>query len=66
MAPQTQPKVKLGVVGCGVVATAYYLPYIMRMANAELTAVCDLVKARTDAHVCGSLAQKQRIRIMTQ
>ncbi|MCB0187203.1 MAG: Gfo/Idh/MocA family oxidoreductase, partial [Caldilineaceae bacterium] len=51
MAPQTQPKVKLGVVGCGVVATAYYLPYIMRMANAELTAVCDLVKARTDACV---------------
>lgn len=42
-------KVKVGVVGCGVVATAYYLPYLMKMANAELTAVCDLVKARTDA-----------------
>lgn len=49
MPSHTQPKVKLGVVGCGVVATAYYLPYIMRMENAELVAVCDLVKARTDA-----------------
>lgn len=44
-------KVKLGVVGCGVVATAYYLPHIMRMADAELTAVCDRVKTRTDACV---------------
>lgn len=45
----TQQKVRVGVVGCGVVATAYYLPYLMRMQTAEITAVCDLVPARTEA-----------------
>lgn len=44
-------KVRIGVVGCGVVATAYYLPYLMRMDTAQLTAVCDLVPARTAACV---------------
>lgn len=39
-------KVKIGVVGCGVVATAYYLPYLMRMDTVELTAVCDRVAGR--------------------
>ncbi len=47
----TAQKVKIGVVGCGVVATAYYLPYLMRMENAELVAVCDRFKTRTDACV---------------
>ena len=42
-------KVKIGVVGCGVVATAYYLPYLMRDPNAELVAVCDLFEERTQA-----------------
>ena len=41
--------IKLGVVGCGVVATAYYLPYIMQMNNAELVAVCDIYEERTAA-----------------
>jgi predicted dehydrogenase len=45
----TQRKVKIGVAGCGVVATAYYLPYIMHMDDAELIAVCDLNPARTAA-----------------
>jgi predicted dehydrogenase len=40
-------EIKVGVVGCGVVATAYYLPYLMR--HAELVAVCDLDPARTAA-----------------
>ena len=49
---QTQsPKVKIGVVGCGVVATAYYLPYMMRMQDAEISAVCDLYATRTEACV---------------
>jgi predicted dehydrogenase len=43
----SQRKVKIGVAGCGVVATAYYLPYIMRMDAAELVAVCDLNPTRT-------------------
>jgi predicted dehydrogenase len=42
-------KVKVGVVGCGVVATAYYLPYLMKMDSAEITAVCDLYETRTQA-----------------
>ena len=45
----TKDKVKVGIVGCGVVATAYYLPYLMRMDTVELTAVCDLYKTRTEA-----------------
>ncbi|MBC7234632.1 MAG: Gfo/Idh/MocA family oxidoreductase [Chloroflexi bacterium] len=42
-----QRKVRVGVVGCGVVATAYYLPYLMR--HADLVAVCDLYPERTAA-----------------
>jgi predicted dehydrogenase len=38
-------KVKVGVVGCGVVATAYYLPWLA--GNTELVAVCDLSEQRT-------------------
>ncbi len=44
-------KVKIGVVGCGVVAAAYYLPYLMTLENAEITAVCDLHPVRTEACV---------------
>ena len=40
-------KIKIGVVGCGVVATAYYLPYLMQ--HAELVAVCDANERRTAA-----------------
>lgn len=42
-------RVKVGVVGCGVVATAYYLPYLMRMDNVDIVAVCDLYETRTAA-----------------
>src|SRR5262245_20628241 len=42
-------KVNVGVVGCGVVATAYYLPYLMRMDTVELVAVCDRFATRTQA-----------------
>jgi predicted dehydrogenase len=44
-------KVKIGVVGCGVVATAYYLPYLMKMENVEITAVCDRMEERATACV---------------
>lgn len=49
MASSSDRKVKIGVVGCGVVATAYYLPYLMRHPNADLVAVCDLYETRTAA-----------------
>ena len=42
-------KVKVGIVGCGVVATAYYLPYLMKMDTVELVAVCDRFETRTRA-----------------
>ena len=45
----TKEKVRIGVVGCGVVAAAYYLPYLMQMDNAEIRAVCDLRPVRTQA-----------------
>ena len=44
-----QKKVKVGVVGCGVVATAYYLPYLAKMETVDLVAVCDLYETRTSA-----------------
>jgi predicted dehydrogenase len=39
-------RVRVGVVGCGVVATAYYLPFLMRYA--DLVAVCDTNSRRTE------------------
>ena len=44
-----EKKVKVGVVGCGVVATAYYLPALMKNEAVEITAVCDLYETRTRA-----------------
>ncbi len=34
--------IRVGVVGCGVVATAYYLPCLRRMPGVEITALCDI------------------------
>jgi predicted dehydrogenase len=45
----TRKKVKVGIVGCGVVATAYYLPYLMHMETVDLVAVCDRYETRTAA-----------------
>ncbi len=61
MSTSTTGKVKIGIVGCGVVATAYYLPYIIKMANAELVALCDLNGDRTAhcARLFGALEQYQ-------
>ena len=42
-------KVKVGLAGCGVVATAYYLPYLMKMDTVDLVAVCDRYQTRTSA-----------------
>ncbi|MBN1935557.1 MAG: Gfo/Idh/MocA family oxidoreductase [Anaerolineae bacterium] len=42
-------QVKVGVAGCGVVATAYYLPYLMNMETVDLVAVCDRYQTRTEA-----------------
>ena len=44
-----QDQIRLGIVGCGVVATAYYLPYLLDYEHAEITAVCDLDPDRTAA-----------------
>jgi len=42
-------KIKVGVVGCGVVATAYYLPYLKNMEAVQLVAACDRFETRTRA-----------------
>ncbi|QDU70577.1 Gfo/Idh/MocA family protein [Mucisphaera calidilacus] len=49
-------RVRLGVVGCGVVATAYYLPFILDHEEAALVAVCDLdgERARACARLFGA------------
>lgn len=39
----------MGVVGCGVVASAYYLPCLMKMDTVDLVAVCDRFETRTRA-----------------
>lgn len=52
-------KVKIGVVGCGVVATAYYLPYLLDSEKADLVAVCDRFETRmkTSARLFGAREQ---------
>lgn len=45
----SEQQVRYGVVGCGVVATAYYLPYMLEDSRIEITAVCDIAEARVDA-----------------
>lgn len=49
-------KVRIGAVGCGVVATAYYFPFIMDYDKTELVAVCDSreVRAREAARLFGA------------
>lgn len=42
-------RVKVGIVGCGVVATAYYMPYMLGRDDVEMVAVCDLNERRVKA-----------------
>ncbi len=49
MPEDSPPPVRIGIVGCGVVATAYYLPYLLDEPRATVAAVCDLDRARADA-----------------
>jgi predicted dehydrogenase len=45
----SQP-LRVGIVGCGVVATAYYLPHLLRRsADFKLVAVCDRSERRAQA-----------------
>jgi len=39
-------KIKVGLVGCGVIAERAYLPEIAKMPKASLVAVCDQVESR--------------------
>jgi predicted dehydrogenase len=51
-----QKVIRVGVVGCGVVAAAYYLLSLMRMGNVEVAAVCDrnLHRARQCVRLFGA------------
>ncbi len=42
-------KVKVGVLGCGVIANVTYFEGLSKMANAEWVAVCDLYEERAKA-----------------
>lgn len=42
-------QLRVGAVGCGVVATAYYFPYLLDEPRARLVAVCDLDASRAEA-----------------
>ena len=54
MSESSKTQVKMGIVGCGVVATAYYLPYMMRMPRPlRSRAVCDLYVKREPMPVYG-------------
>lgn len=56
---EKQEKIRVGVVGCGVVATGYYLPFLMNdEPRAEIAAVCDLepVRAERSAELFGAKA----------
>lgn len=47
--PPSPRRIRIGIVGCGVVATAYYLPFLRRQQDAEIVAVCDKRATRTAA-----------------
>ncbi len=49
MSDKNQKTIRVGVVGCGVVATAYYLPYLLTRKDAEITAVCDRRLSRAES-----------------
>jgi predicted dehydrogenase len=42
-------KVRVGMVGCGVIAERVYLPGISKMPGADFVAVCDMVEGRARA-----------------
>lgn len=42
-------KVKVGLVGCGVIANSAYLPGIAGTPKADLVAVCDIIEDRAEA-----------------
>ncbi len=50
--------IRIGAVGCGVVATAYYFPFIQDYEKTELVAVCDAreARARESARLFGAAA----------
>lgn len=49
-------KIRIGAVGCGVVATAYYFPFILEYEKTDLVAVCDAreARARESARIFGA------------
>jgi len=42
-------KVKVGILGCGMIANSTYMPGIAKMANVEMVAACDLIEERATA-----------------
>ncbi len=41
-------KVRIGVIGCGMIANSYHLPALERVPEAELVWACDLIRERAE------------------
>lgn len=41
-------KMKIGIIGCGGIATGKHMPSLSKIENVEMVAFCDLIKERAD------------------
>ncbi len=41
-------KVKIGVIGCGMIADTYHLPALVRCEGVELVTACDVCMERSE------------------
>mgnify|MGYP002554557667 CR=1 FL=1 len=51
MATTVKPsdKVRIGIIGCGGIATGKHLPALHKLSNIEMVAFCDLIRSRAES-----------------
>ena len=51
MATTVKPsdKVRIGIIGCGGIATSKHLPALHKLSNIEMVAFCDLIRSRAES-----------------
>ena len=42
-------KVRIGIIGCGGIATSKHLPALSKLNNIEMVAFCDLIRSRAES-----------------
>ena len=47
-------RIKIGIIGCGMVSGSHVNGYLDHPQHAEIVAVCDTVDANVKAATCGS------------